>query len=204
MKIVVGGPPRSGKSVLLKAIRQAIGAIPGAPYCYVVTACPDGEGSWYQETVHKTPELAAELKAAHKSKFTWEFAETAALWVQNCHLPLTLVDLGGIVDGKNELIARHASHAILLASREEDFEVWREFCTKLSLRLIAELVSDHHSAEDHVSGVGADGVLRGVIHHLERGEDASDRPVVVSLARYILDQVSNQGPTPGGLDTEAS
>ncbi len=63
-KIVLAGPPRSGKSCMREGLKQAIRAIPGAPYPYVITACPDGEGAWFQETVNQNPELAAACKAA--------------------------------------------------------------------------------------------------------------------------------------------
>lgn len=77
-KIVLAGPPRSGKSCLREGLKQAIRAIPGAPYPYVITACPDGEGSWFQETVNGDPELAAACKAAYKAKFTPEFVKRIA------------------------------------------------------------------------------------------------------------------------------
>ena len=46
---------------------KAIRAIPGAPYPYIITGCPDGEGSWFQETVNNDPELATACKAAYKA-----------------------------------------------------------------------------------------------------------------------------------------
>lgn len=60
-KIVLCGPPRSGKSCLREGLKQAIRKIPNAPYPYIITGCPDGEGAWFQETVNQDPELAAEF-----------------------------------------------------------------------------------------------------------------------------------------------
>jgi CRISPR-associated protein Csx3 len=190
MKVILGGPPRSGKSVLREALKQAIRALPRAPYPYVITACPDGEGAWYQETVRCDPELAARLKAEYKAKFTWPFAERVAESVRLCELPLTLVDVGGIVDGKNELIARHASHAVLIAARSQDLEIWRDFCRRLNLGVLADLHSDYDAAEDRIEGLDANGVLKGSVHHLERGEDASGRPLVRTLAVRLADLAS--------------
>lgn len=45
MKVVLCGPPRSGKSCLREGLKQAIRRVPGAPYPYVITAAPDGEGA---------------------------------------------------------------------------------------------------------------------------------------------------------------
>jgi len=52
--------------------------------------------------------MAAQLKAEYKAKFTYAFAGRVAESVRLCKQSLTLIDLGGIVDDKNELIARHA------------------------------------------------------------------------------------------------
>jgi CRISPR-associated protein Csx3 len=49
VKVVLCGPPHSGKSCLREGLKQAIRQIPNAPYPYVLTACPDGEGAWYFE-----------------------------------------------------------------------------------------------------------------------------------------------------------
>lgn len=75
MKVVLCGPPQSGKSCLRQGLKDAVSRIPGAPYCYVITASPYGEGAWYQETVNHDPALAAASKAAYKGKFTTEFVQ---------------------------------------------------------------------------------------------------------------------------------
>ena len=190
MKVILGGPPRSGKSVLREALKQAIRALPGSPYLYVITACPDGEGAWYQETVRNNPELAARLKAEYKAKFTWPFAERVAESVRLCEQPLTLIDVGGVVDEKNEWIARHASHAVLIAAQAQDLVVWRDFCDHLNLQLVAELESAYDATEDRIEGVDPRGVLRGSVHHLERGEDSSGRPLIRALATHLVELAS--------------
>ena len=77
IKVVLAGPPRSGKSCLREGLKQAILGFKtessGVPYPYVITACPDGEGAWFQETMEKYPEIAKACKAAYKGKFTQEF-----------------------------------------------------------------------------------------------------------------------------------
>ena len=83
-KIVLAGPPRSGKSCLREGLKQALRVMPGAPYPFVITGCPDGEGSWFQETVNHDPDLAAACKAAYKAKFTPEFVERIATSIAIC------------------------------------------------------------------------------------------------------------------------
>jgi len=185
-KIILAGPPRSGKSCLREGLKQAIRAIPGAPYPYVVTACPDGEGSWFQETVNQDPELARELKEAYKAKFTPAFVARVEASVRNCALPLTLVDIGGIPSAENRVMVASATHAVLLAGDPSRLPEWREFCHDLGLAVTAEIVSDYHGAQDVVEGIGSDGVLRGRVHHLERGEPVAERPMVVALANLLV------------------
>lgn len=192
LKIVLGGPPRSGKSCMREGLKQAAKAIPGSPYPYVITACPDGEGSWFQETVNADPVLAAECKAAYKAKFTPEFVQRIADSVHNCSLPLTLVDVGGVTSLENEVICASATHAILLAgdtdseSWLERLVEWRTFCEKVGLSVIAEIHSDYHGTKDVVPVLGEDGIWRGSVHHLERGELAAERPTVKVLAEILV------------------
>jgi len=185
-KIVLAGPPRSGKSCLREGLKQAIRAIPGAPYPYVITACPDGEGAWFQETVNHDPELAAACKAAYKAKFTPEFVERVKTSVEKCSLELTLIDIGGITSVENEAICLGATHIVILAGDTSKIPEWREFAKKIGLTVIAEIYSDYYGTEDKVEGISQDGVLRGSVHHLERGESVAERPMIKALAEFLV------------------
>jgi CRISPR-associated protein Csx3 len=177
-----------------EGLKQAIRAVPDAPYPYIITGCPDGEGAWFQQTVETNPELAKACKLAYKGKFTPEFVQRVAESVANCQLPLTLVDIGGIPSPENKQICAHATHAILLAGNSpktgeiwsDRLVPWREFCRELKLTVVAEVFSDYHGAEDKVEGVSPDGVLHGSVHHLERGEPVSDRPMIRALAAHLV------------------
>ncbi|MFH2019011.1 MAG: hypothetical protein ABII80_00095 [bacterium] len=207
------GPPHSGKSCLREGLKKAIirlqggmedslrdalvsVGIPVGPqvdvYPYVITGCPDGEGAWFQEAALNNPELARELKDEYKSKFTPEFAQRIAESVQNCTLPLTIIDVGGRMSDENRQIMSPATHAIILAGNWEDetwdarMNPWRAFCAELGLTVVAEVFSDYFGSKDEVIGVAEDGILRGSVHHLERGEDNSERPAVVALAQHLV------------------
>jgi CRISPR-associated protein Csx3 len=193
MKIVLCGPPHSGKSCLKYGLKEAIRGIPGAPYPYVITACPDGEGSWYQETYSAHPELAESLKRSYKGKFTEEQVEKWAKWVVSCSEPLTIVDIGGLPDDKNERICRGATHAVLLSGDAGQFPVWRQFCHTASLQVIAEVYSDYRGNEDRMMQAGEDGVYRGSVHYLERGDvSVQHRPTVVQLASIIVELAAQE------------
>ena len=102
MKVVLAGPPHSGKSCLREGLKQVILTLrrnnSDIPYPYMITACPDGEGAWFQETMEKYPEVAKAYKNAYKGKFTPEFVQLVANHVRNCEEPLTLIDIGGLID----------------------------------------------------------------------------------------------------------
>jgi len=191
MKVVLCGPPRSGKSCLRQGLKDAVRRVPGAPYPYVITACPDGEGAWFQESVERDPELAAACKAAYRSRFTPEFVRRIADSVTNVALPLVLVDIGGIPSAENKEICSSATHAILLAGDTARFAEWREFCENLGISVLAEIASNYRDQEDVVPQLGVDGVYRGSVHHLERGEPVAERATIKALAE-ILAEMANR------------
>ena len=185
-KIVLAGPPRSGKSCMREGLKQALRAIPGAPYPYVITACPDGEGAWFQETVNHDSALASECKTAYKAKFTPEFVDRIKTSVESCSLELTLIDIGGIPSVENEQICSGATHIVILAGDMAKVAEWHEFARKVGLTVVAEIFSDYHGSEDKVEGVTQDGIIRGSVHYLERGENVSKRPMISALAEHLL------------------
>ncbi|MEQ1826568.1 MAG: hypothetical protein ABL921_11510 [Pirellula sp.] len=195
MKIVLAGPPRSGKSCLRYALPKAVSqASDSRQYLFVIKGAPDGEGAWFHETCERDDEEAFALRDAYKYPISPEFTERLEQEVACCDAPLTAIDIGGRVSDENRRICRAATHAILIAGSHpvkghwnDRLREWRQFCNELSLTVIAELHSDYGAMEDRVDGVGDDGVFRAVVHHLERGEeDLEDRPAVVALAKHIL------------------
>jgi len=187
-KVILAGPPRSGKSCLREGLKQLIKQLPGAPYPYIITGCPDGEGSWFQETVNADQALAKECKEAYKAKFTPEFVSRISESVRNCSLELVFVDVGGIVSEENEQICSNATHLVLLTAldKADKKAEWYEFSRKVGLTVIADIDSAYTAQEDSVGSV-IDGKLTGSIHHLERGEVLTDRPMILALAKHIID-----------------
>ncbi len=192
-KIVVAGPPRSGKSCFNKGLKDLIKSLPDAPYPFVHTACPDGEGSWFQETMNANPELAARLKADYKSKFTPEFVQmqseaVAKLGSDSC--PLNFIDIGGLITPENAKICEGANAAIILSGETAIAAglpaEWKKFFDSLGIPVVAEVYSDYNGKEDIVVGVEDDGVFRGSVHYLERGEDLTDRVTLQELANHVL------------------
>lgn len=185
VKIVLCGPPRSGKSCLRQGLKQAICQLPNAPYPYVITACPDGEGSWFSESAQRNPQLARQLKDAYKAKFTPAFATLAAGWIRHTQNSLTLIDVGGKMTDENKHIMAQATHAIILSGDPSQISAWENFCQSLNLTPIAKVHSDYNNTQDHVA-ISPEGQIVGHIHHLERGEDISTRPMAQALAHQVV------------------
>ena len=187
VKVVLCGPPHSGKSCLREGLKQAI--MPRhragqAPYPFVLTACPDGEGSWYSAAAQRDPALARQLKQAYKAKFTWEFAKKVAQDVAQVTLPLTIIDVGGKIDDKNRLIMAGATHAVILAADMEQVSEWQTLCAELDLQLVALIQSDYDGTCDRITA--EEPLLTGSVHYLERGQPNHDRPMIQALATKLL------------------
>lgn len=191
LKVVLCGPPRSGKSCLREGLKQAILPLHRAgeaPYPYVLTACPDGEGAWYSDAARRDPDLARQLKENYKAKFTWEFAQEKAKQVQGVDLPLTIIDVGGKISDENRLIMAAATHAVILAGEMAQVPEWQALCSELNIKVIAIIHSDYSGTCDHVESESP--ILKGSVHYLERGEDVSNRPMVQTLAGLLMQMSS--------------
>ncbi|MCC6585133.1 MAG: hypothetical protein IT168_00310 [Bryobacterales bacterium] len=187
MKIALGGPPHSGKSVLRERLKTQLRVLAPGLYPYFLSTNPDGEGAWFQQTYEHDPCLATTLKREAKHPWSPERARLYANWVAECPQPLTFIDLGGKIDAYNRDICSAATHAIVLAPCEQDLAPWREFFVSCGLPVIAELISDYHAASDIVESVTTP--FRARIHRLERGDLASPRAGVTALAHFVLQQL---------------
>ncbi|MEP0914541.1 hypothetical protein NDI45_26930 [Leptolyngbya sp. GB1-A1] len=187
VKVALCGPPHSGKSCLREGLKQALMVLHRAgqsPYPYVLTACPDGEGAWYSEAAQRDPALAKQLKTAYKTKFTWEFTDRVAASVRDISEPLTIIDLGGMIDEKNRKILQYATHAVILAGDMAQVPVWKETCSDLNVQVIALLQSDYEGTCDRIDSETP--MITGSIHYLKRGQDVSNRPMIQTLANYLV------------------
>jgi CRISPR-associated protein Csx3 len=189
IKVVLCGPPHTGKSCLREGLKQAMFTLyreQTSPYPYILTACPDGEGSWFSGTTAKNPALADELKKKYKANFTPEFSQKMSSWLSAIQLSLTIVDIGGRITDDNRLIMKPATHAVILWRKDkpEQLQEWLEFCKELGLYIFAILESDYHGKADLI--LEKEPILKGSVHYLERGESCSERPAVQALANLLF------------------
>lgn len=173
MKIVVCGPPHSGKSVFLGGLCENL----PRDKRYLFRACPDGEGTW-------TYKGNGAEQYRRKGKFSADVVDWYCQSLARCEMaPIVLVDIGGIPSGENRRILNEGgvSHAIILAGDLGKVAEWQQFLDSCGVEVVAILYSDYHGAEDCVTSDPM------VVHHLERGDEfVSSRPAIQVVAEKIL------------------
>ena len=190
IKVAICGFANTGKTCLHEGLKKALLQIPDVPDTYVISGCPDGEGSFYLETQRQNRELARKLKDEYKSKFTPEFVASKARDIAAIPNSLLVFDVGGQTSPENRIIMSEATHAVILANSEraeQEIEAWLGFCQELNLPVVAILHSDYHGTEDRLECESP--ILKGSVHHLDRTEDASSRLMVQKLAQVLVDLV---------------
>lgn len=134
MKIVVCGPPHSGKSVFVSVLT---GLLPRELYM-LVEGAPDGEGitGW---SSNADPALVKQVR--HKGKFLPEFVNWVVRSINTSTAPITIVDVGGRRSPENERIFKACDHFIVISSNPEETLNWIEFGTGFGLKPLAVLDS---------------------------------------------------------------
>lgn len=173
MKIVVAGPPHSGKSVFLGALTSLL----NKEDYFLFRACPDGEGSW-------TYRSEESVKYRRKGTFTEEIVDWYISSLANSALaPLVLVDIGGRITEENRRILSEGKidMAIILSGTHDGLSTWKEFLESCNVGIFAEILSAYDLLHDREDSCPM------VVHHLERGEDCSSRPVIQKIASQLTD-----------------
>ncbi|MGD2182162.1 CRISPR-associated protein Csx3 [Lusitaniella coriacea] len=190
IKVVLCGPPNTGKTCLREGLKQALLKTPNAPDSYVISGCPDGDGSWFSETARRNPEFARQLKDEYKANFTPEFADKKAKEVEVIKNLILVFDVGGKISSENRIIMDRATHAVILAKTDAEVKKWQAFCDELHLQVIAILYSDYHGTRDSIERESP--LLIGSVHHLDRTQETSSRPTIQALARILVDLIAQK------------
>lgn len=173
IKIVVCGPPHSGKSVFLGGLCMNLLRW----IFFLFRACPDGEGTW-------TWKGNGAEQYRRKGRFTQDVVDWYCRSLASCEMaPIVLVDIGGIPSEENRRILTEGgvSHGIILAGDMEKVSEWRQFLASCGVEVVAVLHSDYYGTEDCVTSDPM------VVHHLERGDESvSTRPAILAVAEKIL------------------
>lgn len=206
IRVGIDGPPHSGKTVLMGILRSLL---PRDKFV-VVEGAPDCEGitGWSFES---DQELVRAVR--RKGKFLEEFVSWVCDSVRNSTMPITLVDLGGMlldeagnftptgvrVTAENERILRECDHFIVIAnpSYAEAAQVWIDEGVRLGAKPLAILESVLTGADDELFAAGPPILAR--ITKLDR-----ESPPVGSLTAHAVAQLllSFAGETTGADGSE--
>lgn len=132
--ILIGGPPHSGKSVLVHSLSKQL-RTRNIPH-YALRAAPDGEGDWSNEADWPVVE-----RIRRKGQWTSRWVDDVCNAIGHRHLPL-LVDMGGRPTPQQEAIFDQCNYAILLTPTAEDRAQWQARAQAHSLAVLADLHSD--------------------------------------------------------------
>lgn len=182
IKIVIGGPPHSGKSVFIEALTQNL----DKDNTFSFSVAPDGEGPWLQRH-YDDPEV---VKFRQKGKFTTEFVADRKKKIRDWDGPLMIIDVGGRTSEENAQMIEGATHAIILAGDLSKVAEWRDFFEENNIEVIAKLHSHYRGNHDVQRVVEPEkSHIVSSVHHLERGEPAADRETIKQVAGLISDMV---------------
>lgn len=174
--VSVGGPPHSGKSVLLAELyRQLLDRMPSE--VFLQRGCPDGEGMWSAES---EPSLVKTIR--QKGQFGKQFTDwiTSALQGLSRGFKITLVDLGGKRLPPNDDILRGSTHCIVLSSQEDETTAWVEYVENFGCEILATIDSRLVTSESGELDGSARSMLdssatpiRGTLVNLDRAAPAN-------------------------------
>ncbi len=174
-KVIVCGPPHSGKSVFLANI---MAKIPCDQYI-LIYGCPDGEGHWSNIANQNVAQAIRQ-----KGVFDATFLNFITKSIRNAEQRLVLVDVGGRRSSENEIIFRECEGYIILSSSPEEISAWRQFGDGLGLQCLAELDSRLSTEESVLYPNQGDGILRGLVVGLERGTFVNSVVIDVLVKRF--------------------
>lgn len=198
VRVGVGGPPHSGKTVLMGLFRLLL---PRDRFA-IIEGAPDGEGitGWSAEAQQ---ELVQAVR--RKGKFLVEFVDWVCDSIRNSTAPITLVDLGGMLldtEGKfspvgvkltpeNERMLGECDYLIVIASPKyaEAVPVWIAEAERLGMKPFAILESVLEGADDELFEESAP--VKARVTKLDRNTPPVGSPTAATLARLLDDMTSD-------------
>jgi len=186
-KILIAGPPHSGKSVFERGLRKSF---PSVLDVTRIAAQPDGEGDWTNDLYSADPDLAKSLRI--KGKFTRDNVEHWKTQITNSNNRFNLIDVGGVISPENAEIADLANSIIIVSRDKESAKEWIRFANEHNLNILgvfeSTLDEDRQDEERFDVVSGKEWETEGVIYGLDRKSFVSSETIKFLVA-YLLDRV---------------
>lgn len=178
MKIIVCGPPHSGKSVFVASLERLL---PSDGY-ETIRINKDGEGDWSNNPDQEQIRIIRKKLADYNE----EFIKSECEIIKKSTKPIMLVDIGGMLFPDKIPIFKACDRFIVLSRDEIHREEWKRFGEYLGAKCIAELDSKQN-AEDSVESF-ENGSVKGIVGKLERGTWHEKSPVLKWIADEIIEK----------------
>lgn len=184
IRIIIGGPPNSGKSTLVSSLTRAFWEIG-------VNAVSVELDLWAPTLEFVEGKITKEERDLRKQKaVTKEEAEEASkrLLASSQDISIVIGDCPGKISEELRILVKNATHAIILCRDDQilEMENWRKFFSELSIPIVAEITSKL-KGDEHV-GTDDDEVIRGKLSGLVRENGRRLSPAVTQLA-FLLKSV---------------
>lgn len=194
--ILIGGPPKSGKSVFSHALQRHLVQRQPALKIHIYRANWDGEGNHTYETknVNLVEQLRREnnFKLHHQDEsnlkiqkfFRDRAAETAKI---RRVIDLTLVDVGGIPDPVKQPVVEQCTHYIIISSNSKEIENWHKLCNSS----LQPLIVIHSVLEERLEIVRTEPYLEAIAGPWERGQECYVPELLLDTVISILKSAEN-------------
>lgn len=192
MKIIICGPPHSGKTVMVDSLNSLL----PTERVQTIRANGDGEGYWSNGKDQAAVDRVRE-KGTNTDK---DFAKWAGQ-IREAKADIVLVDIGGkLQEDKAPLFDAADSFVVLCSDAEPELmRAWKEFGESHMCRCIACITSTREG-EESVGDQRPGAVIRGTLAHLDRGTTHTDSKLLKALADRIIELAGHA--TPLRLDSQ--
>lgn len=189
--ILVGGPPKSGKSVFSHALQRHLVQRQPDLKTHIYRANWDGEGNHTYET--NDPQLVEQLR--RENNFKLHHQDEADAKIQKFFsdrakeaekirrvIDLTLVDVGGYPDPVKQPVVEQCTHYIVISNDPDKIQEWHQLCNPP----LKPLIIIHSVLEERLEIVQTEPYLEVIAGPWKRGQECHVPELLLEEVMSVL------------------